>query len=65
MERIIQAIYNVADRKHSERIQKKVQKKRAKGSNKSFKELIDEEIQKELSIDPIEEGENDYFKRYS
>jgi myosin-crossreactive antigen len=56
MGRMIQAIYNIADKKHAERIQHKVQKKRAKGSNKSFKELIEEEIQKELSIDPIEEG---------
>ncbi|CAG9702666.1 hypothetical protein CNEO_170081 [Clostridium neonatale] len=58
MGRIIQAIYNIADRKQAARIQHKVQKKRAKGSNKSFKELIDEEIQKELSIEPIEKGEN-------
>lgn len=53
---IIQAIYNIADRKQATRIQHKVQKKREKGSNKNFKELIDEEIAKELSIDPIEEG---------
>lgn len=52
----VKAIFNLADRPHSARIQQKVQKKRAEGSNKSFKELIDEEIQKELSIDPIEEG---------
>lgn len=51
----VQAIYNIADEKHSERIQRKVQRKRLKGSNKSFKELIDEEIAKELSIDPIKE----------
>lgn len=54
--RKIQAIYNVADRRKATRIQHKVQKKREKGSNKSFKELIEEELQKELSIDPIEEG---------
>lgn len=54
--RKIQAIYNVADRPHSERIQYKVQKKLDKGTNKKFPELIEEELQKELSIDPIEEG---------
>ena len=52
---IIQAIYNIADRRQAARIQHKVQKKRAEGSNKSFKELIAEEIAKELSIEPIEE----------
>lgn len=56
MGRIIQAIYNIADRRQAARIQHKVQKKREQGSNKSFKELIDEEIEKELSIEPIEEG---------
>ena len=52
---IIQAIYNIANRKQAERIQHKVQEKRAKGNNKSFKELIEEELRKELSIEPIEE----------
>lgn len=56
MGRIIQAIYNIANRKQAEKIQYKVQEKREKGNKKSFKELIDEEIAKELSIDPIEEG---------
>lgn len=55
MGRIVQAIYNIADRRQATRIQHKVQKKRAEGSNKSFKELIEEEIEKELSIDPIKE----------
>ena len=58
MGRIIQAIYNVADRRQAARIQHKVQKKREQGSNKNFRELIEEELQKELSIDPIEQGEN-------
>ena len=53
---IIQAIYNIADRRQATRIQNKVQKKREEGNNKNFKELIDEEIAKELSIEPIEEG---------
>lgn len=56
MGRIIQAIYNIADKKQAERIQHKVQKKRSEGNKKNFMELIEEEIQKELSIDPIEEG---------
>lgn len=55
MGKIMQAIYNIADEIHAERIQIKVQKKRAEGSNKSFKELIEEEIKKEFSIEPIEE----------
>lgn len=44
--------------KEAARIQHKVQKKREQGSNKNFRELIEEELQKELSIDPIEKGEN-------
>ena len=56
MGRIIQAIYAIADREPAKRILLKVQKKRQQGNNKTFKELIDEELQKELSIEPIEEG---------
>ena len=56
MGRIIRAIYNIADRRQAARIQHKVQKKREQGSNKNFRELIEEELQKELSIEPIEEG---------
>lgn len=51
----VKAIFNLADRPHSARIQQKVQKKLAKGSNKKFQELIEEEFQKELSIEPIVE----------
>lgn len=52
----VKAIFNLADRPHSERIQHKVQKKLAKGTNKKFPELIEEEFAKELSIEPIKEG---------
>jgi len=55
MGRIIQAIYNIADRRQAARIQHKVQKKREQGSKKNFMELIEEELQKELSIEPIRE----------
>ena len=48
-------IYNIADEIHAERIQIKAQKKRVEGSNKNFKELIEEEIKKEFSIEPVEE----------
>lgn len=58
MGRIIQAIYNIADRKQATRIQHKVQKKRAEGNKKNFMELIEEEMQKELSIEPIGKGED-------
>ena len=56
MGRIIQAIYNIVDRKQAEKIQHKVQKERELGNSKSFMELIEEELRKELSIEPIEEG---------
>lgn len=56
MGRIIQAINKIAADRKSKDIQYKVQKKREQGSDKNFMELIEEELQKELSIDPIEEG---------
>lgn len=52
----VQSVWNLADRPHSERIQHKVQKRLKKNTDKNFPELIEEEIAKELSIDPIEEG---------
>ena len=52
---MIQAIYNIADRRQAARIQHKVQKKREQRSKKNFMELIEEELQKELSIEPIRE----------
>ena len=52
---MIQAIYNIADRRQAARIQHKVQKKREQGSKKNLMELIEEELQKELSIEPIRE----------
>ncbi|CAI3586339.1 conserved hypothetical protein [Clostridium neonatale] len=54
MGRIIQAIYNIVDRKQAEKIQHKIQKEREPGNSKSFMELIEEELRKELSIEPIE-----------
>lgn len=50
MERIVKAVWNTADREQAKRIQYKVQKKREQGSDKNFKELIEEEKRKELSI---------------
>ena len=55
MGRIIQAIDNIVDRKQAEKIQNKVQKERELGNSKSFMELIEEELRKELSIEPIGE----------
>ena len=55
MGRVIQAIHNIADRIIAERIQSTVQTKRENGNNKNFRELIEEELRKELSIEPIKE----------
>lgn len=55
MGRVVQAIHNIADRVKAERIQSTVQTKRENGNNKNFRELIEEELQKELSIEPLKE----------
>ena len=52
---VMKAIYNIADRITAERIQCTVQMKRENGNNKNFRELIEEELKKELSIEPLKE----------
>lgn len=52
---LMRAMHSIMARRLSEKVQYEVQRERENGNNKNFRELIEEELQKELSIEPLKE----------